>query len=217
MNVQRFDANDFVFFLNIFTGNSGTELTHHHDDFLSYVVFYKNEEILIDLGRPNYRDSSPWVNSASHNGIFAEDIYFRPVSRFFVPRSFSKNSIDLQVKKDGDRLEAKATNVHTGYSKSISITQIPHGLLISEMLENTNRTHDFRYAHHFPAGSIEFKTREIVYFGNIEIKYHTADLEILPSKRSRAYGEITTSSSVYGKLGYDTQAELTWELTHAPG
>lgn len=211
MNVKRIDLGDFIFFVNVFTGNSGTEYTHHHDDLLSYSVFLADRELLIDLGRPSYAQSSPWVNGQSHNGLWSEERFLRPVSRFFFPRFFSKDAIDLAFEKTSDGFKASAYNRLTKSSRWLHVTTVQDSVNISEGQSCQSAQAAHHFSHFFPSSEIDLMSNNQLRIQGVIFSYGQ-EIQLKPASRSAGYGKTGPASEICFDVGIGNSCDCSWEI-----
>lgn len=211
MNVERVDLGDFIFFVNVFTGNSGTEYTHHHDDLLSYSVFLKDRELLIDLGRPSYAHTSPWVNAQSHNGMWSEQQFLRPVSRFFFPRAFSINAIDLTFQRNDDGFKASAFNRLTNSSRWLHACIQQDRVEVSEGQTCNNARSAHHFSHFFPSAEIKLLSSSQLQIHGVIFSYD-CKVRLKSASRSAAYGKIGPASKIYFDVGIGHSCKCDWGI-----
>ncbi len=125
--VHSFEYKDFELF---FILKKSARLPHAHEDNGNIILFYKGNEILIDLGRENYLDSSQqFIQKTSHNIIQGSDLFFEAnqtsscrSQKYSAKSSYSinVNVVELTIKSFIGKPTWKRTI--TFYDKSFSIS-----------------------------------------------------------------------------------------------
>ncbi|PCK10104.1 MAG: hypothetical protein COA42_00470 [Alteromonadaceae bacterium] len=84
MNAVKFEFGEFVVYLSRPISEQ-TIYSHRHEDFLSYVVFWRKQPILVDPGRLSYSRQEGCAMDV-HNGLGAIGRPILPMYRFFFGR-----------------------------------------------------------------------------------------------------------------------------------
>jgi len=186
MNVDCLKFNDFLIYVNTFTGNNCLGLSHAHEDLLSYSIFSRGKEVMVDCGRSNYSTKSLTTQEA-HNGLQLCDRPIRPAIRWFNRKSAWWGAIGITL---GGNLinewKYSAINKNTGDEKSVQIKFHNHFITIDESYTTNLKKPRFSLIHNYPAQpffSVEenvFRTDEIVVRYGFKIKAGI-------SKRAQAY------------------------------
>ncbi len=195
MNTYRHDVGDFQIFFDVFSGNSGSKFTHHHDSLLSYAIYYRGEEILVDPGRSSFVLPSDYHFNYRHNGLWSSNSKLRPIPRFFMPPVFLKDAIDIKISNNPSVFDITAENLITGFKKSIRIQQSCEKVIFSEMLESNKKLGVIGFTHCF-SGLDLFPSNEFIYkFKNLIIEYGQAMKDSLVD-RAISYGEVERVTSL---------------------
>lgn len=215
MNVERFDFGRFSVFVNIFTANAGGEYAHHHDDLLSYSVFYEGREVLVDLGRTDYRGRSAMMEGEFHNGLNSKAFILRPCARGYLPRRWYKDAITLASTRRNNFLEYSASNKFTGCTKNLSISRDKrNNLLFREKIAFPGNAQNIDFSHFYACQSeASFHPKETsIVFNDLRIEYHNS-LRLDKVQRSQEYGKQIDAYRVNIGMGIATSIECRWDIS----
>jgi len=212
VNIYRYDLGDFQLFFDIFSGNSGSKFTHHHDSLLSYVIFYKGEEILVDPGKATFLSPSGYHLNFRHNGIWSSKCVLRPVQRFFMPPVFLKNSIGIKIACESNALIIRAENFITGFKKSICIKESCGKIFFSESLESNRALGEVGFSHCFSGMDVSRADLNLYMFKSLIIKYDEAMKDGLVD-RAIDYGETERVASLSSHIkAIGRSASVGWSI-----
>ena len=125
----RIDRKDWILFVKHEITSEKYFPNHSHDDYGSFVLFYKNSCILSDLGRKNYLQpplSDVYCNVNSHNTISLDGLPVMLSNHFFylpgwIKKCFFKTSFKYENEKDIFIIETSAISRFKLFSSSFHI------------------------------------------------------------------------------------------------
>lgn len=124
--VTRINQNDIILFIRHQTHGDTFFPNHAHDDFTSYVLFYKGKFIVSDPGRVNYilsDKSLEYLLSTSHNVIQVEGLPIQTSewNRHFLPGVYKQNDSNISFNKFEGRQQLSITSnsISRLYNKQI--------------------------------------------------------------------------------------------------
>lgn len=212
MNVFRFDTEGFVFFINCYTANAGGEFAHHHDDLLSYVVFDKTKELLIDIGRLNYDEKSPWVDKKNHNGLNAESFHLRPCARAFMPRKWYLGAIQLNIANIESGVQLTAKNKYTNAEKVLVIRRGNTNVVeVEEKLSMEDSIGRAMFVHIYPDAELD-RCNSKIRIADVSVEYNKG-FDISMIERATAYGVKKRAQRVAVELAQNESERFCWTLT----
>jgi hypothetical protein len=211
MNIRRFDFGQFVMFVDSFTGNAGANFSHHHDDLLSYVIYDHGHEILVDPGMPSYLQPSEFPCSYRHNGIWCMNSMLRPLARFFTPRAFFENAIELNIESDTHSVHARAFNRYTGAERSLFIEGDEKGIRAHEIYQGCICSSRLGFTHCFADGVLHVYNPREISFAGLDF-FYSHDVVVTPSYRAVAYGEPNRAHQISAQV---VAGKFSWEMRRA--
>jgi hypothetical protein len=124
----RLDWKDWTAIWRAQACDSTVQASHAHQDFASFVLYHRGQEVLIDIGRPNYeRDSvigNYSITPLAHNSISLEGLgpMLTPRDRY-LPPSYRNSCLSLGSKFEEDSAAIELT--HNGW-KRLSGRSVKH-------------------------------------------------------------------------------------------
>ncbi|WP_445678483.1 heparinase II/III domain-containing protein [Radicibacter daui] len=213
MNCVRADFDDFTVFVSVF--RPGKSFYHHgHEDCLSYVLYLRGREILIDPGRPDYgAEGNFFVGSAAHNGLSDVARPVRPQTRFFFSSRLNREPAHLKWDVDREQAVFKATNSLTGSSRSLVIERQRHGCLrFREALASAPLRPVF--THVFADLDATSDGPDRIRAGGATLTYLDLPeaVTLRQAERGKDYGEIESCQRLSMKLPDYWRPKLFWEV-----
>ncbi|MEN9902235.1 MAG: Heparinase II/III-like protein [Pseudomonadota bacterium] len=210
-NIVRVNFGDFVVFVNVFTSNAGALLAHNHDDLLSYVIYDKGHEILVDPGMPCYLKPNHFPYGCRHNGVWSAQSMLRPVARFFTPREFFANAIELDLKHDASCFYAVARNKYTKHERKLKIEGDALGIRVHEIYIPKPNKGNIGFTHCFADNTFAQVGARSVEFAGLKFEY-SSQIVAAASDRVLAYGEPRRAHQINAQVA---NSEITWTMCRA--
>ena len=100
--ITRISFHSWIVFVRHQVPNADFFPTHAHDDYSSYIIFYKGKEVVVDPGRVHYmvnEQSLHYINSYSHNCNSVNDLSLQvtELNRHFFPAFYKMNLSNHQI------------------------------------------------------------------------------------------------------------------------
>jgi hypothetical protein len=186
--ITRMDHHDITLFVRHQAHTNDFFPNHAHDDFTSFVLFYRGEIIISDPGRVNYlrsKESLNYIMSSSHNVIQVDSFSVQTSewNRHFLPGryKFNKNEVKIVATDDVKYLTVKSNSLNrisnkkiTNYLRTFFLDST--GLIITDHLTTTS---NYNFSGQFilsPAVKAKFLDDKIL---NLVCLEHNIEIEIL--------------------------------------
>lgn len=191
MNVDVFSCKNILVFTNIFTNNNSLGLSHSHEDLLSYCIFWRGKELLIDSGRLSYSTKN-LTGQSSHNGLFLQGRPLRPVQRWFSGKTDWHEAVNITIA--GNQIDEKiysAINKITGDQKTVNFKIFEHSIQINECYKTAKKNPIFSLANSFAATAFaSVSDKRIFQTDKIVVKY-SFDIKASSQERAKEFQSIS--------------------------
>lgn len=217
----RINQNDITLFIRHQSHGQNFFPNHAHDDFTSYVLFYKGKCIVSDPGRINYmlsNKSIEYLLSTSHNVIQVEGLPIQTseLNRHFLPGVYKQNdsNIYFSVIAGNQQLSIKSNSFSRLQNKDIaSYTRVfsfcDNVLVITDEFSGSGSYYLTGQIHLSPNVTIEQNNKNAIRLkcNNLDnsISIHFVNLNLLETEKSRNSERYQVESNSL-KLNYASSA-----------